>query len=118
MLRGVRGAITVEQDVKDDILLATQELLLQMVEQNNIEPDDIASVFFSLSPDLHSEFPAVAARKLNWSTVPLFCTQELDVHGALEKCIRVLIHWNTNKVPSEIQHVYLRKAKALRPDLT
>ncbi|MBF0198234.1 MAG: chorismate mutase [Planctomycetes bacterium] len=117
MLRGVRGAITVSADTKDEILDATEELLKAMAENNNIDVDDVASIFFSLSPDLHSAFPAAAARRINWTSVALFCQQELEISGAMEKCIRVLIHWNTDKAPAEIKHIYLRDATRLRPDL-
>ena len=116
-VRGVRGAITVDRDDKDEILAATKELLGGLVEANDIDVDDVASVFFSMTPDLHAIFPAVAARQINWQMVPLFCAQELAIDDALPLCIRVLIHWNTTKKPQEIRHLYLRGAKKLRPDL-
>ena len=116
-VRGVRGAITVDRDDKDEILTATKELLGGLVDANGIDVDDVASVFFSMTPDLHAVFPAVAAREINWQMVPLFCTQELEIEGALPLCVRVLIHWNTLKAPQEIKHLYLRGAKKLRPDL-
>jgi chorismate mutase len=71
-----------------------------------------------MTPDLHAVFPAVAARQINWHMVPLFCTQELDIEGALPQCIRVLIHWNTTLSAKDIRHSYLREATKLRPDLT
>ncbi len=118
MVRGVRGAITVTHDVPEELLEATRELLDEMVSRNGIEVDDIASVLFSLSPDLKSAFPAAAARRMEtWKHVPLFCTQELAVDGGLARCIRALIHWNTDKAPARVRHVYLREAKRLRPDL-
>jgi chorismate mutase len=116
-VRGVRGAITVDRDDKDEILAATKELLGGLVDANGIDVDDVASVFFSMTPDLHAVFPAVAARQINWQMVPLFCTQELEIEGALPLCVRVLIHWNTLKTPQDIKHLYLRGAKKLRPDL-
>ena len=116
-VRGVRGAITVDRDDKDEILAATKELLGGLVDANGIDVDDVASVFFSMTPDLHAVFPAVAARQINWQMVPLFCTQELEIEGALPLCVRVLIHWNTLKTPQAIKHLYLRGAKKLRPDL-
>ena len=116
-VRGVRGAITVDRDEKDAILDATKVLLEAIVKANNIEVDDVASIFFSMTPDLHAAFPAVAARQINWQMVPLFCVQELDIAGALPRCIRVLIHWNTKLTAKEIRHVYLREAEKLRPDL-
>jgi chorismate mutase len=116
MLRGVRGAISVEKDEQKLILQATKELLNELIEKNSIDKDDIASAFFSLTPDLHSEFPAVAAREIGWTDVPLFCVSELDIEGALGKCVRILLHWNTEKKASEIVHLYLKEAKKLRPD--
>ena len=104
-VRGIRGAITVSGDNADEICEATLLLLNTIVEENSVEIDDLASVFFSMTPDLH--FPAKFARDLNWEHVPvLFCMQELDIEGALEKCIRVILHWNTDKSPKDIQHVY------------
>jgi chorismate mutase len=117
-VRGVRGAITVEKDQGDLILDKTKVLLSQLFLANEIQPDDVASIFFSLTPDLHKAFPAVAARQLEWNDVPLFCMQELDIEGALPHCIRVLIHWNTDKAAQQIQHLYLEGAKVLRPDLS
>jgi len=117
-IRGIRGAITVTQDDRESILEATAELLKAMVEENQIDPSDLASVFLTMTPDLHSVFPAVAAReKLGWNDVPLMCGAELDIDGGLEKCIRALFHCNTNKDQDKIQHVYLRDAKKLRPDI-
>jgi len=116
-VRGIRGAITVSGDSADEICEATHLLLNSMVKENQIAIDDLASVFFSMTPDLHSVFPAVTARKLEWHAVPLFCMQELDIEGALPRCIRILMHWNTEKSPKQIQHVYLREAVKLRPDL-
>lgn len=116
-LRGVRGAISVDEDSKQSILEATGILLSQMAKDNAIDPDDVASILFTMTPDIQSTFPAEAARKLQWNHVPLICAQEVAVPGALAKCIRVLIHWNTTKTASQIKHVYLRKAESLRPDL-
>lgn len=115
--RGVRGAITVDRDDGELILEATKELLSGLVAENGIDTDDVASVFFSMTPDLHGAFPAVAARQINWQMVPLFCVQELDIEGALPLCVRVMIHWNTTKSAQEIVHLYLRGAEKLRPDL-
>lgn len=118
MLRGVRGATTVVEDTQVEVLRATKELLLAMVERNGIDIGGIASVFFSLSPDLHSVFPAEAAREIEgWRSVPLFCAQEVDVVGGMKSCVRVLIHWNTTRAPEQIRHVYLAGAVKLRPDL-
>lgn len=114
--RGVRGATTCEANTREAILAATRELLIQMVEHNGIAETDIASVFFTTSPDLTAEFPAVAARELGWNHVAMLCAHEIAAPHGLQRCIRVLIHWNTDKTPEEIQHVYLRDAVNLRPD--
>lgn len=116
--RGVRGATTVEADTKDEILSATRQLLALMIRLNGIEPADVGSVIFSTTTDLNAEFPALAARQLGWLDTAMLCTHELDVPGSLKKCIRVLVHWNTTKTATEIQHVYIREAVRLRPDLS
>ena len=85
---------------------------------NGIDPADIASAWFTTTVDVDAEFPALAARQLGWLDVPLICGHEIDVPGSLRKCIRVLLHWNTDKPQCEIEHVYVREAKRLRPDLT
>lgn len=115
--RGVRGATTVERDTAEDILEATRELLVEVIARNEIEAEAVASAIFTTTPDLHAEFPAVAARQLGWTDVPLLCGHEMTRPGALTQCIRVLLHLNTTKTAAEIQHVYLRGAVALRPDL-
>ena len=116
-LRGIRGATTVEDNTKEAILQATNELLQAIIEANGVERDDVASVFFSTTPDLDAEFPAVAARNLGWSKVALMCAHEMNVPGSLPMCLRILMHVNTSKAPAEIEFVYLRGARALRPDL-
>lgn len=116
--RGVRGATTVENDNREEILAATRQLLALMIRLNGIEAADVASAFFSTTVDLNAEFPALAARQLGWIDTALLCTHELDVPGSLRKCIRVLLHWNTTKTAAEIQHVYVRDAVKLRPDLS
>ena len=88
-----------------------------MVRRNNIDRRDVASVIFSTTPDLDAEFPALAARQLGWLDVPLLCGHEIAVPGSLPRCIRVLVHWNTDTPQSEIQHIYIRDAVRLRPDL-
>jgi chorismate mutase len=117
MIRGVRGATTVEVDTKDEILTATRQLLALMIRVNQIKSEDVASALFSVTADLNAEFPALAARQLGWLEVPMLCTHELSVPGSLPKCIRILVHWNTEKTQSQIQHVYIREAVRLRPDL-
>ncbi len=116
--RGVRGATTVEADDRDEILLATRQLLALMMRQNEIDTADIASAQFTVTTDLTAEFPALAARQLGWLEVPLLCGYEITVEGSLPRCIRVLLLWNTEKSQSQIQHVYLHEAVKLRPDLS
>ena len=118
ILRGVRGATTVESNSRDEILQATRQLLALMIRINGIEPEDVGSAIFSLTRDLDVEFPALAARQLGWLDVPLLCTYEVDVPGSLRRCVRILVHWNTEKPQNEIQHVYIKDAVKLRPDLS
>jgi chorismate mutase len=116
--RGVRGATTVVEDDRDEILLATRQLLALMIRQNGIETADLASAQFTVTSDLAAEFPALAARQLGWAEVPLLCGYEITVEKSLPRCIRVLLLWNTEKSQSEIQHFYLHEAVKLRPDLS
>jgi chorismate mutase len=116
LCRGVRGATTVEHNTREAILRGTRELLTQMIEANDIHPDDVASAIFTTTPDLTAEYPALAARQLGWHDVALLCTHEMAVPHGLKHCIRVLLHWNTEKLASEIQHVYIKGAVNLRPD--
>ena len=116
MMRGVRGATTVQSDDEDQILEATRELLTMLVRVNDIDIDDIASVVLTTTTDLTSIYPAFAARQLGWYDVALLCGHEMTVPDGLPLCIRVLIHWNTTKTSKEIGHVYLREAKSLRTD--
>lgn len=114
--RGIRGATTVADNSREEILKATRELLALMIRQNGIDPEDVASAIFSTTPDLNAEFPALAARQLGWSDVALICMNELAVPGALGRCIRILLHWNTDKPANQIVHVYIKGAARLRPD--
>ncbi len=107
-----------EADDRDQILRATRQLLALMIRRNEIDSSDVASALFTVTNDLHSEFPALAARQLGWLEVPLLCGYEITVPGSLPRCIRVMLHWNTSKPQSEIQHVYIRDAARLRPDLS
>ena len=118
LLRGVRGATTVEQNDREQILSRTAELLSELVKVNSILTDDIGAVIFASTPDLPSAFPAAAARSLGWHSVPLFGTQEIDNPDGVPLCIRVLILWNTELAQTEIQHIYLHNAAVLRPDLS
>ncbi|MNQ83850.1 Chorismate mutase AroH [compost metagenome] len=117
-LRGIRGATTVERNESEEILSATSELLQAIVEANDFRPEDIGSVFITVTGDITAIFPAVAIRSLvGWELVPLMCSLEVPVENALPKCIRLMVQVNTTKSQAEINHVYLREAKALRPDI-
>jgi len=113
--RGIRGATTVERNDRDAILKGTRELLEVLVRLNGLRPEDLGYVLFTVTPDLDAEFPAFAARELGWSDVPLMCGREIPVPGALARCIRVLVSWNTAKSQREVRHAFLRGAKSLRP---
>ncbi len=115
--RGIRGATTVESNTREAILAATRELLDEMVRANDVRKDDVASAYFTTTPDLDAEFPAVAARGVGWSNVALMCGHEMDVPGSLRLCLRILLHVNTERTQTEICHVYLRGAAVLRPDI-
>lgn len=114
-VRGVRGATTVRDNDGGRILAATRELLELMVRLNGMRPEDVASVWFTVTPDLDAEFPAFAAREIGWHDVPLICGREIPVPGALGKCIRILVHWNADRPQEEVRHVFLHGARALRP---
>ena len=114
----IRGATTCDVDSKDDITKATQELVSTMLSKNKISQKDIISILFTATPDLIQEFPATAARGLGLDDVPLMCAQELSVVGALERCIRVMMHIESDKQKSEVRHVFLGNAQGLRKDLT
>lgn len=116
-VRAVRGATTVAGDEPLLIREAVTELLEAILNDNDIVPNDVISAVFTATPDLVSEFPAHAARLYGWTDVPLLCAQELPVHGALPRCLRVLLHAETRRLRSEIRHVYLRDAVLLRSDL-
>lgn len=115
--RGVRGAITADDNTPEAILSATRQLLESLISANEIEEDDVASVIFTTSPDLTAAYPAKAARELGWRRTALLGCQETDVVNGISRCIRVLIHWNTSKGLDEVVHVYMRDALILRPDL-
>ena len=114
--RGIRGATTVTENTSEAILEATREMLFIMIRANEIDPEDIASVYFTTTVDLTATYPALAARQLGWYDAALLCGHEMQVPNGLARCIRVLVHWNTSKRNKEIIHVYLREAKSLRPD--
>lgn len=115
-VRGIRGATTVAENSEEAILAATRELLYTMIQANGIEADDVASAHFTTTVDLNATYPALAARQLGWYDAALLCGHEMMVPGSLEKCVRILIHWNTTRTMAEIEHVYLHGARNLRPD--
>ena len=118
MIRGLRGAITIASDNQKLVLEETAKLALAVAEANNIQPEDIASVIISTTPDITSEFPAKSVRSIEgWSFVPIMCMHEMNVEGALPLCIRILIHANVNIAQDQVKHIYLNDAVKLRPDL-
>ncbi|MEH6907427.1 chorismate mutase [Neobacillus drentensis] len=118
MIRGMRGAITVNQNTEEEIVTATEELLKKIIEENQIQPDLVASVFISTTEDINAVFPARALRKFEgWTYVPVMCMQEIPVPNSLTMCVRIMMHVNTAKSQDEINHVYLKGAQVLRPDL-
>lgn len=114
--RGIRGATTVDANQPEAILEATTELLAEMMRVNDLQVGDIASALFTTTRDLNAEFPAVAANRMGFDDVALLCGHEMDVPGSLHSCLRILLHVNTEKEASELEHTYIRGATALRPD--
>jgi chorismate mutase len=117
VIRAIRGAIQLETDEREHLLKSTAELLSKTLHANGIDNSDLISIFFTATPDITSEFPALAARELGLGDVPLMCAVEMSVAGAMPRVIRLMIHVRSNKARGEIQHVYLRGAAALRLDL-
>ena len=117
-VRGVRGATVATEDTPECIWSATKELLLAIGGANPaLNPEELASAFFTVTEDIHSAYPALAARQLGWTQVPMLCAREIPVSESVPLCIRVLLHWNTELPSTEIHHVYLHAAACLRPDL-
>lgn len=116
-VRAIRGAIQVGADDRDAILEGTAELVAAVVNRNELTPDDVISVLFTVTPDLTAEFPALAARKLGFHAVPLMCATEIPVKGALPRVVRLMAHVETDRARAQVQHVYLRGAAALRLDI-
>jgi chorismate mutase len=116
-VRAIRGAIQLDVDEREHVLSSTSELVSSVLELNSLANDDVISIMFTATSDVHSEFPAVAARELGLGDVPLMCTQELDIVGAMPRVIRLMALVNTTLRRDEITHVYLRGATALRRDL-
>ena len=116
-VRAIRGAIQVDANDRDAILEGTAELVAAVMSRNDLTPDDVISVLFTMTPDLTAEFPALAARKTGFHAVPLMCATEIPVPGAMPRVVRLMAHVDTDRPRSEIQHVYLRGAAALRLDI-
>jgi chorismate mutase len=117
-VRGIRGAAVAPSQDPEDVLLVTRMLLEALLEANPmLDPKDIASILFTATQDLISEYPAKAARQMGWVDVPLMCGLEIPVPKGISRCIRILIHWNTDLPQTGIHHVYLGEAASLRPDL-
>lgn len=116
-LVAIRGATTVDEDVVDEVRERTAELLTEIMKRNDVKPENIVSIIFTATPDLVSDFPAVAARSIGLSRVPLLCSQEIPVAGSIERCIRVMMHVYSDRQQDDIRHPYLRDARQLRTDL-
>lgn len=116
-IRAIRGATTLDVDDEPHMVERVTGLLAEMLERNAVAHEDLISIFFSATPDLHSAFPALAARRMGLGDVPLMCTQELDIDGATPRCVRVMVHLNSTRARDEMRHVYLEGASGLRDDL-
>ena len=116
-VRAIRGAVQVDEDDRDAILEATAELVNAVLSRNELTPDDVISVLFTVTPDLTAEFPALAARKIGFHAVPMMCATEIPVRGAMSRVVRLMAHVETELTRAGIQHVYLRGAAALRQDI-
>ena len=114
--RGIRGATTASANTAEDIIEATHEMMRALIALNDLRPEDVVSAIFTTTVDLTATFPALAAREIGWLEVPLLCSHEMNVPGALQKCVRVMLHVNTTKSAAEIKHVYLKGARQLRPE--
>ena len=112
--RGVRGATIASGDSREEIHAATRELVVAMMLANGIEQDDLASAFFTTTPDLRAAYPAEAARLMGWEYVPMLGAVEMDKQGGPARCIRVMLHWNTSRGQREIKHIYLKGTESLR----
>ena len=116
-LRALRGATTLDEDTRDQVMDRTATLIRTILDRNGLDHGDLVSLIFTATDDIRSEFPAAAARSIGISDVPLLCAREIDVDGAIPLCIRVLIHLYIDKEPSQLRHVYLEGARPLRTDL-
>jgi chorismate mutase len=118
MQRSVRGATTIDFDSRENVLLATKELLGKIFILNDVIIEDVVNIMFTATKDIRSEFPPVAAREMGFSDIPLLTCQEMDCENGLKLCIRIMLTYNTTKSQKDIKHVYLNNAKKLRPDLS
>jgi len=117
LVRALRGATTLDDDTREQVFERTAALMSAILERNGVAPDDLISIVFTATEDIHSEFPAAAVRSIGISHIPLLCARELAVDGAVSRCIRVLIHLYTDRAPQDLRHVYLEGAEPLRTDL-
>ena len=118
-VRGIRGATVVNENSLPEVINGTRRLLEEiMINNPDLRMEDIASVIFTATEDLDAAYPAAAARELGWDSVPLLCAKELTIQNELKMCIRVLVHWNTEKHQNEVRHTYIGEAGVLRPDLS
>lgn len=116
-VHALRGATTLDVDEREHLLGRVEMLLEEMISRNSLAHDDVISILFTATPDIHSVFPAVAARNMGMGDVPLICAQEIDIEGAMHRCVRIMMHVNTDLARNELRHVYLEEARSLRDDL-
>ena len=120
-VRGIRGATTAEANTAEAIVVATTELLAELVRRNDLDRDEVAFAYFTTTLDLDAEFPALAARRMGWTGVPLLCGNDMVVPGpnprSVPRCIRILLLYNTDRAQSEMRPAYLRGAQAIQADL-
>ena len=118
MIRGIRGATTIEKDQEEEVVQATKELLDKMISANDLDPEKVSHIWFTVTSDIQSAFPAKAARLIDgWEFVPVMCAQEIPVPGSLPLCVRIMLSAELDKSQKDVQHVYLNEAVRLRPDL-
>jgi chorismate mutase len=116
-LRALRGATSIDEDTPEQITDRVATLLREMFERNGVDHDDIVSILFTATDDIHAMFPATAARTIGLGDVPLLCARELDIEGGMPRCIRVLVHLESDRSRAELHHVYLEGTRSLRDDL-
>jgi chorismate mutase len=116
-VRALRGATTLVEDERDHLIARTQELIHEVFARNDLREEDLISIVFTATSDVHSAFPAEAAREAGITHVPLLCARELEIDGGIERCIRILVHAYTSRGATELRHVYLHDARQLRTDL-